>query len=953
MVFRRLSLLLALATLSGTAVTLAQRAPAPAPAPAPATGLLASFETEADNPFEVRDNVTVARVQEHATDGRWALRVTGKGSEQPSWPALWLYPKTAPDWSARQLLVMDIFLETPEPAYFGAQLCALDRKDAATVGLGNLRPGWNRGITLALQDFKWDLHRVANLALYLGSPKQDVVYTIDNVRWELAPQLVGPTGWVNVRDLGASGSEFETTATTAAGSSQITVAEVGDFQVGQQVTVSRCNIRYLRPRLYGPGEPYSTSRALDDALEMRGYDGSGGSWLTYVIEVDGAEPLTFRWKSDLAKPWAGTKVPVTFDWQALSGGTEVRFKRQEWKPGQMVTFSARDQLVSTIVAIEGKVITLEHPANRAATDAVVRHTDRDAIQKAIDLALRSRANVFFPSGRYRIPGGLRVANATAICLEGASAGTTILDISDGEGSCFGLQRGTEVTIRNFTMVGHTGLAEAPLSFTNCNGYGYWPNSLKGCNAVGMSGTERVLIENVHVSRMANEAFYAQGPARAGREEPPQYQKSLTYLRCSVTDCAANAFNNNDRAENTSILYCRVDGAGWHAAEMPARFLRVIGSYFRNTGAITVGDMSHRFPDLNELGCGQAIVSGNVFEGIGRCGGIAVNHGSSQVVISDNLFINYNGNAITVSNATVRPSLPWYKPDAPLDWGSFPSRSAVISGNIVDMTYLGDKPVTRTGITVTGSEVTVADNQVYVRGEVDPRVTGLALSELALGLNIHDNLIRNCGIGLVTRRASSRVTQVVDPTTFLEASLPLEWGYSHRYRNWNVAWTTEGTVLGTSTLEAYDPATLRFKLTAPRELKVGDTFEVFPPGGADWTIRSNTITGCRNPVQLDSYGSPTSEFSDNTVSRGGVSGVGAAVEVRGWFSLTGNLFEGFDEPGAAVLSLFPDRAGRTVSLRCGGNTFRQCTQVVAESQPGLWATVQQDGNLFLGCAAPPR
>ena len=88
MVFRRLSLLLALATLSGTAVTLAQRAPAPAPAPAPATGLLASFETEADNPFEVRDNVTVARVQEHATDGRWALRVTGKGSEQPSWPAL-------------------------------------------------------------------------------------------------------------------------------------------------------------------------------------------------------------------------------------------------------------------------------------------------------------------------------------------------------------------------------------------------------------------------------------------------------------------------------------------------------------------------------------------------------------------------------------------------------------------------------------------------------------------------------------------------------------------------------------------------------------------------------------------------------------------------------------------------------------------------------------------------
>jgi len=934
------------------AIALAQNPP-PASGLAPAGGMLASFETDADNPFVVLDNVTVTRMREHATDGQWALRVTGKGSDKPSWPALWLYPKTEPDWSARQLLVMDIFLETPESVEFGAQLCALDRKDAVTVSLGKLRPGWNKGLTLSLQDFGWDLHRVANLALYLASPKQDVIYTIDHVRWQTPPQLVGPGGWVNVRDTGASGSEFETTAATAAGSNQITVAEVGDLQVGQQITVSRCNIRYLRPTQSGPGEPYSTSKPLGDALEMRGYDGGGGSWLTYIVEIDGADPVTCRWKSDLAKPWAGTKVPVTYDWQPLSGGTEVRFKRQEWKPGQMVTFSARDQLVSTIESIEGKVLTLEHAANRTATDAVVRHTDRAAVQKAIDAALRTKGNVFFPAGRYRIPGGLRVPNASAIRLEGANAATTVLDISDGEGSCFGLQRGTEVTIRNFTMVGHTGLDEAPLSFTNCNGYGYWPNSLKGCNAVGISGTERVLIENVHVSRMANEAFYAQGPARAGRQEPPQYQKSLTYLRCSVTDCAANAFNNNDRGENTSILYCRVDGAGWHAAEMPARFLRVIGSYFRNTGAITVGDMSHRYDDLNELGCGQAIVSGNVFEGIGRCGGIAVNHGSSQVVIADNLFINFNGNAITVSNATVRPSLPWYKPDAPLHWGSFPSRSAVVSGNIIDLTYAGDQPVGRTGITVSASEVTVCNNQVYVRGECDTRVTGMALAEPALNLNIHDNLIRNCGTGLITRRAASRVTQVIDPTTFMEASLPLEWGYSHCYRNWNLVWTTGGQAAATSVIEAYDPATLRFTLKAPREMKVGDTFEVYAPGGADWTIRSNTLTGCRKPVQLDSYGSATSDLAGNTINRGEATAVAAALEVRGWFNLTGNLFAGFDEPGSVALSLYPDRAGRTTTPLYRNNTFRQCAQVVAESQPGLWEAAQKSGNLFIGCGATPQ
>jgi len=35
-------------------------------------------------------------------------------------------------------------------------------------------------------------------------------------------------------------------------------------------------------------------------------------------------------------------------------------------------------------------------------------------------------------------------------------------------------------------------------------------------------------------------------------------QSITYLRCSVTDSAFNAFNNNDMSESTSVLYCRVE-----------------------------------------------------------------------------------------------------------------------------------------------------------------------------------------------------------------------------------------------------------------------------------------------------------------------------------------------------------------------------------------------------------
>jgi hypothetical protein len=776
----------------------------------------------------------------------------------------------------------------------------------------------------------------------------------------------GKEGWLNVKEMGATGSDFETTASFTAGSNQITVDDAADFKVGQQITITRHNIRYLLPQLHGPGEPYATSRPLGDAVEIRGYDGTGGSWLTYIIEIDNAEPLTFRWKEDLSKPWYGIKVPVTYGWQKLSGGTEIRFKHQEWVPGNMITFSARDQSETTITKIDGKVFTLDKKSNNTSTEALVRHSDREALQKLLDVAVKENKNIFFPVGHYRIPGGLEVKNPVAIQIEGANAVTTVLDISDGDGSCFHVQGGTEVTIRNFSMTGHTGLAEAPLSFNTITGYGYWPNFLKGCNAVQTTGTERVLIENVHVTRMANEAFYAAGPARQGKKEPAQYQKSLTYLRCSVTNCAANAFNNNDRAENTSILYCRVDGAGWHAAEMPARFLRVIGSYFRNTGAITVGDMSHRYEDLNELGCGQAFVCNNVFEGaircqgisinvgsqdiegIGLCSGIAVSHGSSQVVISGNTFVNFNGNAIMVSSQTVRPALPWFSPDATQHWGSYPSRSVVISGNIIDMTSTGENPVQRTGIYVSASEVTVDNNQIYVRGKADPLVTGIRLSDPALKVAVHDNLISDCGSGLITNRCSSRILQVLDQTRFHESSLPLEWRYTHQYQEWNLIWIKEGKVTGSSVLEAYDPETLVFKLRDPYDMKSGDHFEVYSPGPANWSIHDNTITGCLKPVVLDNYGSETNRFYNNVIERDGASGVKAAVIIGGLYQLAGNQVIGFDEPGSSGLMLMPDRMGKPLQNIYSYNRVTRCSTGISESKTGLWKAALCEGNSFTDC-----
>ncbi len=749
-------------------------------------------------------------------------------------------------------------------------------------------------------------------------------------------------GSINVQDYGASGSDYQTVASTVAGERSITVTGTGDFRPGQEVIINGAYVQYQHRALYGPGSPYEDRRPLQDEVKIRGYTGASGSWVVYILEIDGANPLTFRWSDDLARTWKGTKVPITFDWQSLSGGTELRFNKRDLVPGNMISFSARDQLITSIEAVRGNVITLRDAPNRTTTAAVVRHSDTSALQAVIDRAIAEKRNVSFPAGHYRLTKGLSVRDAAAIRIEGAGGETTILDISDGEGACFDLRYGTEVTIRDFRMVGNTGMDQQAGAFTTSSGHGFWASALKRCQAVTICGTERVLIEDVHASKMSAECFYSQGPEREGTKVPKSYTKALTYLHCSVTDCAANAFNNNDLAENTSVLYCRIENVaamgGWHAWEGPSRFIRLIGNYVHNAGPFTIGDLSSRPAHVYELGCGQAVVSGNVFEGPGRAEGIDVVHGPTQVVISDNLFINYDGPAIRVSGETDREQFS----------NSFPTRNVTVTGNIIDMTTDPAHSEWRTGIRVGGaSDVTLSDNQIYVRGNYDPHVVGTTIDEPAMNVTVHDNLIENCAYGIWARRATSEVTKVIDARTFLESSLPLERRTSHLYRGWKVIWVADGQVQGVSTIDSFDPQSFQFRLKEPRDLHVGDQFEIAPPGGANWNLHDNTITGCLNPAVLDAYGSSTSTFARNTISRGGAIGVRQALDIRGRFNVIGNLFSDFDETGSVVLALHPDRLGKALPNVIGDNIFENCSGPVAESQKGLWDACSVSGNVFAG------
>ena len=691
--------------------------------------------------------------------------------------------------------------------------------------------------------------------------------------------------WIDARDCGASGSKFETTAATMERSKQIVVKNAGDFKAGQGVMVSKANPRIAEGRLWGPRKDYAKSKPVGDIVQLRGYDGSAGSWVVYVLDVPAGQSQTFRWSDDLGRTWH-EKTPMTGDWQPLGGGIEARFGKHDWESGYTATFIARDQLVTTIEKVDGNTLTLQDAAARSAKDAVVRHNDTVALQAAVDRAIGEKKNVLIPVGNYRLSGPIIVNNAAAITIEGQSATDTVLDLSEGEGSCLQLKGGTDVTIRNFSMVGHMGFDESDRAglMRTFGGTAVWGFYFKKCNALGISNTERVLVENCHARRMSAECFYSQSGSRVGSREPKSYTKAITYLRCSVVDCARNAFNNNDYAENTSVLHCRIVDVGGCTWEGASRFVRFIGNYVRNAGTIAMGNIRSRAEHLEQLGSGQHIVADNVFEGRtcygGRPGGYIVRacDGATQVIVRNNIFVNYNSCGIEI--------VP--NPDP----RSLPTSNCTITGNIMDMSAIGEPSRPRTAIHVGASDSIISDNQVYTRGVCDTNVTAICLTEPAINLTIHDNLLRNCGTGIVAEAAFSVIGEVVNPTTFVASrgKVPMERRQSHCYRDFNLAWFRANKPDGFSIIKCFDPETLRFQLKQPREMKVGDRFEISAPS-ANWNLHDNIITGCANPAVFNGHGSDTSIFRNNLIDRGGSGNATDAVVVAGRFKLIDNHISG--------------------------------------------------------------
>jgi hypothetical protein len=785
----------------------------------------------------------------------------------------------------------------------------------------------------------------APAAAFIGS-SPDIPLTEHSPVLSAIVKPLPDNGWLNVADCGASGSMFKTVAAATAGSKQIIVENVGDFRVGQGVMISKCNIRYERIRMWGQGERYRNMKPVNNSVEIRGYDGTAGSWLIYILDIAPSSRPAFRWTDDLGHTWHD-EVPVTHDWQPLNGGIEVKLNERDWESGYVIAFGARDQLITRIEKIEGNVITVTDEANATVNDAIVRHNDTEALQAAVDRAVEEKLNLFVPVGHYMLARSIRVKDARAITIEGASSTDTVLDISEGEGACFTLSEGTDVIVRNFRMLGFMGFDERDKAgYINTRGSTYiWGFSLKHCNAMTINNTERVLVENCHASRMSGECFVSGGRSRGAVQPGQSYTQWITYQRCSVTDCARNAFNDTQcNAENTSILNCRIIDVGGNSWESASRFVKFSGNYMRNAGVVGIGNLgpANRDNTYPGLGSGQHIVADNVFEGGTPYGGCAVrsSRGATQVIVRNNLFINYNSSGVEVTGTYFT--------------NEYQSANTIITGNIFDMTCIGQKSLTRTAITISCNDTIISSNQIYVRGETDPLVTGIRLNEPAMNAIVHDNLIRNCNTGIITSRGESRVGEVVDDRTFKRldgpSGLPLERIQPGNTKGWSLIWRSgkeSEPYIGISEVESFDPETLNFKLREPWAMKQNERFEVNVPS-MKWNVHNNTISDCQRPVMLNSYGSKTCLLRGNLITRGNTSNVPVAVEVHGRFQFLDNLISGFNEEKSVAMVLYPDVIGRFCKSQYTGNIFENCNGVITESGPGLIKASIVKDNKAIDC-----
>lgn len=679
----------------------------------------------------------------------------------------------------------------------------------------------------------------------------------------------------NVKDFGAHGVDFTTHCRTTAGSATVTVESIGPISVGDEVVLRRARIWSPVERMFVRRDtsslnprPFKPPYIINGEITVDDYDGSDGDWTVYFIDICPEEPDVLRWSRDFGRTW--TALPLNDGKISLDGDLTVTVADFEDRAyGVTAAIVRSTRLVTTVTAVNGNRLTLADTPTLTAEGELLL-SDSAGIQRATDAATGVGGTVYLPSGFYRLAYPISIRNVEAVTLLGESAETTVLDnslqgvggnVSPQNGCCFNIDGVKELTVKNLRMQGHMGFDrrdQAGRIMSRGADYSYGFYFSKSC-AVNMTRVRRALFENCHARRMSAECFYARTyDTRRTDHEPDLYPHSLTYLRCSVEDCGRNAFNNNDMAENTSVLYCRIRDVGGCAWEGTARFARIIGNYVRNAGPIACGNLRTRDAEIERLGTSQHIVSENVFESGINYGTAAIVTSASptQSIIKNNIFINFNSNAINLVGTTQQNDLT--------------CEHTIVSGNHIDLTAVDSPSRPRYGISAASDYATVTDNHVYVRGcDPDENVTGIVTYEGAANVDLRGNMISACRVGIAVEPSVGYVGEVLDDTRFyrlepknyVRGMPPLPRRLSHRFRGYIISWQD-----GTATeLVGCDPDTRIFTLKEPRKLTAGEKFHYYHSRGSRIRISQNMISDCDSPIENNSIFEKSAILSDNLIT----------------------------------------------------------------------------------------
>jgi len=141
--------------------------------------LLGSFETVEEAGAWAASGTTIQRVEEHATDGRFALRVLFPGSQQDTWPGVTYRVVPPQDWTPYAMLCMDVYNPGQDSVTLSLRIDDAAGKSAFATAAA--KPG-QQTLEFALDGGAINLGAVARIYPYRRLPREESTLFIDNVR---------------------------------------------------------------------------------------------------------------------------------------------------------------------------------------------------------------------------------------------------------------------------------------------------------------------------------------------------------------------------------------------------------------------------------------------------------------------------------------------------------------------------------------------------------------------------------------------------------------------------------------------------------------------------------------------------------------------------------------------------------------------------------------------------